>query len=679
MISTPHRQTATLLSIAKPGFQPFGKVLVVGSGTAVVIPDTVCDVAEADLSLAASGAYSADRSTEVLVELAQPMTADDVASYCAPLAACPGAEEGRSQFVWRVNEPGTSFAGPFPIAAGVAVELTSSIFVSFASAHGHSPGARFVVTGTAPMAAVTPGRSAFMTARGSAATGAAFYRVQITDGTVQPNLFRVGFALDHVPSDAELFGASLLPIDPHGNYAPGPDGLQQWNANSNLTQPPQPGNGVSLVFSSVAAFATGTEWVVFAATGGAVTTVAEPDAPLIAETSASTATPGNYTITMRSAGTRGVGGAPATFDYAVHFEGEPFPETSIAPIAVGDWWVGNRVSQHGLVLRFFTAYGHRVGAAWTIQVDETGAATVTAQPFQRLRVVASGATVTSRFWVRIKAAAVGGGPDVFELSDGGPYQGDYLVQPALSVAGNTEEGNGLVLRFATNDGSGFAPGQLWEVRTDAPGVQITTRPSIREFAMCSNRGVCDTSARQCTCFDGFMGVDCSIAMGVQTLADNLPGLAIFVDNLLYTSAVLQLETTKAPSEDFYFIQAIADGTQLFGVRGDGQVAVQLFSVDTMTVANGVTIEDGGLNVMRRGITITSGGLDVLDDGAQIAQTLDAEGLRVRVSTRFSRCLRRLWQRPRTPAALRAPRRPRLNAFPSVRRAPFPSLQVACRL
>ena len=97
--------------------------VVVGSGTAAVIPDTVCDVAEADLSLVASGAYSADRSTELLVEIAPAMTAAEAAAFCAPLAVCGGAEEGRSQFAWRLNEPGTSFAGPFPIVEGVAIEL----------------------------------------------------------------------------------------------------------------------------------------------------------------------------------------------------------------------------------------------------------------------------------------------------------------------------------------------------------------------------------------------------------------------------------------------------------------------------------------------------------------------------------------------------------------------------
>ncbi len=61
--------------------------------------------------------------------------------------------------------------------------------------------------------------------------------------------------------------------------------------------------------------------------------------------------------------------------------------------------------------------------------------------------------------------------------------------------------------------------------------------------------------------------------------------------------MLQLTTYKGASPDFFFYKgACGARRRLFGVRGDGTLAVQLFAADSLTVTVGVTVVDGALAV-----------------------------------------------------------------------------------
>jgi hypothetical protein len=610
--------------------------VVVSSGLATVIPDTECIIEDTDLSISASGTYTSKVSTDITIEISSEKSSD-----------------GRNQYLWRTEGPNSVFAGPFPVNADQETELSANIFFKFGSAYGHTPGARFVVSGTAPVAQVISNRKASMTARGTANTTTSYYRIHVVDGKSKPNKFRFFRSTTGIPSEDDLFARPHIEMDAHGNYLMGPDGLENAYGNvvpagSNFnpdTTVITPGNGVTVAFSSVIAFHTGMEWVVIASEGGAVTTVEQPDAPLTVDTS-SIATLGNYTITMRSVGysaqydargnlTRAA--TRATFDFVIRFQNGGVPQMSVTPIPVNDWYVGNALGNHGVTLMFLSAVGHAAGTSWTFNVGLNGLVTFISQPHNKLQVFSSGNTLSSRYFVRIKSSkSAVSGADEFEVSeDGGVFSGSYALEKASSATGNTELGNGLILVFNSNDAAGYAPGQLWEIRTIAPGIQVSTTPSLREFSMCSGRGRCSLSTGTCSCYDGFMGVDCSMVSNVLTKQDNSPGQLLRIENTLYTNDVLRLETAKSPSPDFYFIQAIAGKTRIFGVRGDGQVAVQLFTVDTITVKNGMSVEDGGLAVKRRGISVHSGGLDILDGGARVMQTSDANGLEVKLSSQLA--------------------------------------------
>ena len=610
--------------------------VIVSSGLATVIPDTQCHIQNTDLSLYAIGTYTSKVSTDITIEISSEKSLD-----------------GRNQYLWRIEGPNSVFAGPFPINAEQETELSANIFVKFASAYGHTAGARFVVSGTAPLAQVISNRKTTMTARGTASTTTSYYRIHVVDGKSKPNRFRYVRSSTGIPTEDDLFARPHIEMDAHGNYLIGPDLLENafgnqvpagdnFNPNTTITTP---GNGVTVAFSSVISFHTGMEWVVVASEGGAVSTIEQPDAPLAVETS-SIATLGNYTIIMRSVGYTAeydeVGNLTrpftrATFDFVIRFQSGGVPQMSVSPISVNDWYVGNALGNHGVTLMFSSAVGHAAGTSWTFNVGLNGLVTYISQPHTKLQVFSSGNTLTSRYFVRIKSSKSAlNGADEFEVSDdGGVFSGSFALEKASSPTGNMELGNGLILVFNTNDAAGYAPGQLWEIKTTAPGIQVSTVPSLREFSMCSNRGRCSVSTGTCTCYDGFMGVDCSMVSNVLTKQDNSPGQLLRIDNTLYTNDVLRLETAKSPSPDFYFIQAIAGKTRIFGVRGDGQVAVQLFTVDTITVKNGMSIEDGGLAVKRRGISVHSGGLDILEGGARVMQTSDANGLEIKLSSHLA--------------------------------------------
>jgi hypothetical protein len=576
--------------------------ILVGGAVASVLPATTCAVEDTDLSLAAAGTYGGGSSEEYILEIA--------ASYDA---------DGRNQYLWKTSGAGVDFGSPVTLAAGVAQDLSNGVTVTFASDRGHTPGARYRVTGSAPTATATAGVAAFMTARGTSATAAGFYRVEVTDATTTPNGFRAALSTVTMPPTARN-DPTVRTVDVRGNYIRGTDGRSD----------PSSGNGITLVFSSAGAYFDGMEWAVTAAAGGAVSTVARPTAPLVVETSGSTTASAVYTIIIRSAGNL-TSDTPATFDYYANFTGSGRLDLSQAPIPIADWTVGNALTMNGVRLRFFSQYGHAPNMLWVVNISDGGKATVTSAPLSRVRVAVSGSTLSSTYRVRIVSSLTGvGGVDQFEVSEAGAaFTGPYDI--VTTADGNSELGNGVLLRFVTTDGKGFAPGQLWEIETFGAGVRVTATPGLREFSMCAGRGICSVDTGYCSCVDGYAGMDCAMQTGVLIEDDNRPTQLLKARNPLYTGDVLRLETDKAPSPDFYFIQAIAKGTRLFGIRGDGQVAVQLFSVDTMTVRNGIIVEDGGIQTYRRGITIHAGGLDVLSGGTRLAQTLDAEALSVYVN------------------------------------------------
>lgn len=136
---------------------------------------------------------------------------------------------------------------------------------------------------------------------------------------------------------------------------------------------------------------------------------------------------------------------------------------------------------------------------------------------------------------------------------------------------------------------------------------------IMEYALCSNRGHCDSKTGICSCVDGYGGPACSNATYLYyTDHTNTPAMEVTAPGLEFSSSVLQLSAARERSPDFYFIEANAGGNSgtVFSVRGDGLVTID----HLRALKGGVTIESGGLVVTSGGTTIASGGLNVNTKG-----------------------------------------------------------------
>ena len=67
-----------------------------------------------------------------------------------------------------------------------------------------------------------------------------------------------------------------------------------------------------------------------------------------------------------------------------------------------------------------------------------------------------------------------------------------------------------------------------------------------------------------------------------------------------------LEAEKSGAKDFSIIRALAGGTTVFEVRGDGELTLQKLDVQTY----GATVHYGGMNVAHGGVTVGDGGFSV---------------------------------------------------------------------
>jgi hypothetical protein len=74
----------------------------------------------------------------------------------------------------------------------------------------------------------------------------------------------------------------------------------------------------------------------------------------------------------------------------------------------------------------------------------------------------------------------------------------------------------------------------------------------------------------------------------------------------FTASALQIQTAKAPSADFYLLEALAGSNRMFYVRGDGEVGINKLK----TLSGGQTVSGGGLFVEQGGCTILDIGLNV---------------------------------------------------------------------
>ena len=469
----------------------------------------------------------------------------------------------------------------------------------------------------APFASVINGRATTMNGRSVNTSAAETIRVLITDGSADPAHVSctmvdpiTGIGVVGVNSTVAVLNSLSVSIP--------------WSS-----MPLDSALGITALFSSTTGYATGSEWFIFVASGGAVTTVPQPSSPLVAVMTAATICASTHTIIIDGGGSR------CTFSWSSTVLGVT---TRGVQVPILPYWVGNAELPNGIFLRFFSVTGFRIGTQWGISIVASAlqsdfTLSLTASPLTVLNAIASGSTVSSYYFVRIVSCATGSidqftglAVDQFEVSNAGsPYVGTYdIVSPSIPL-GNVELGNGISIHFAAN--SGYAPGQLWTVKTSASQVAVSSSPSTREFAMCSNRGVCDTATGECNCANGYAGGDCSTLAAVSTSHNGMPALVLERTGL-FSGTLLELATSRAAAPDFNFVTASAAGIPVFSITGDGTVSASgTIESEYLTAVGGATL-GAALTVLAGGIDVVGGGITIAEGGADIAEFRNTNVLRI---------------------------------------------------
>ncbi|GMI14279.1 hypothetical protein TrVE_jg3786, partial [Triparma verrucosa] len=162
--------------------------------------------------------------------------------------------------------------------------------------------------------------------------------------------------------------------------------------------------------------------------------------------------------------------------------------------------------------------------------------------------------------------------------------------------------------------------------------------NVREYAECSNRGLCDHSTGQCTCVAGYTGVSCDTADGnvaAQVTSPISDVMLLYASSGNFAGNSLRLKTDRAANDDFNFVYAESNSLGVYTHSGDGDITMHQGGL-TIT-AGGETITNGGLVVTAAGQTITAGGLTIQAGGASVkgglkvntgGQTVEAGGLTV---------------------------------------------------
>ena len=557
--------------------------VVISGGTASIIPETVCDVSDVDMSVAAGGTYTGMDSTTYILRI-EPAPISDVS--------------GLAYFSWRWQRADGSSGADAAVTAitpGVAQSIGSDGFqITFASGYGHTVGAAWTVVAQAPSATVSTAVAPFMTGRGLATSVASSFRLWLVDTSVVPATFGFETFDRSVPGGASVAGqaASMAPIQISTTGTAIPQGLS----------PGTDATGFSAYFSSVTAFPPASEWVVLLANGGASATIPRPNAPLVVQASAGTVVASSHTITIDASG------MAFTFTSVISTS----PPTSLSgTVSILDWWAGNGELGNGLTARFFTKSGYRSGTSWSISVTPGGAVTYLSAPLSDLRVSTSGVTTAAEYYVRIVSCA--NAADRFTWSrDGSAWSAAVDVKPATDSTGNVELGNGIRLTFLA--ATGYAPGQTWHIATQGAYSAISVEPSVKEFATCSNRGLCSSVTGQCSCFTGFVFSDCSSegsTLGSTTASATLAALVLDTTSPLFSGNVLKLTSSKAAS-DFNFVAAFAAGSKVFSLRGDGLMLADSISTGNLVVGQSLTVQGEGISVTNGGALINKGTLPATD-------------------------------------------------------------------
>ena len=121
-----------------------------------------------------------------------------------------------------------------------------------------------------------------------------------------------------------------------------------------------------------------------------------------------------------------------------------------------------------------------------------------------------------------------------------------------------------------------------------------TQASTKEYAYCSNRGLCDLDTGSCTCFANFYGVTCENEGTTNVVFDSSSALTLAAESATYTGTLLSMAVGTAATTNFKFIDMKASGTSKFVVDGVGVLTMGGITVDT----TGITATDGGASITK---------------------------------------------------------------------------------
>lgn len=135
-------------------------------------------------------------------------------------------------------------------------------------------------------------------------------------------------------------------------------------------------------------------------------------------------------------------------------------------------------------------------------------------------------------------------------------------------------------------------------------VQITNPSAThKEFDFCSGQGICNFVTGTCTCFEGYMGMNCGMESQVVVYEDDDTGFQVNAGGTSYVGSVLDLTAGRSAHADFKFIDATANGDNVFSVDGAGLMTTK-----------------GGVNVNANDVSITSGSVQVGGTTASVFTT-----------------------------------------------------------
>ena len=138
-----------------------------------------------------------------------------------------------------------------------------------------------------------------------------------------------------------------------------------------------------------------------------------------------------------------------------------------------------------------------------------------------------------------------------------------------------------------------------------------TQQGTKEYAPCSNRGICDSDLGLCACGSGYMGADCSQISSLVTVSCAGTNLLVKSECHAYNGTVLSVESTKAMATDFKLISTTANDVNIFDVRGDGLTTVyqggMYVSLGGQTITHGLVVDAGGFTIDTGGLYIKDGG------------------------------------------------------------------------